>query len=117
MKRVLMLICMVLPLWLSSCAQDDKGQEIEQTASESHEIEQTTSESQEIEQTINEGYGNYFLVPGGKFSMGDNYDEGSYDGGNPRERPVHTVYLDAYYIGEFEITNSRFAQILTSFEN
>ena len=55
MKRVLMLTCMVLPLWLSSCAQDGKGHE--------------------IEQTINEGYGNYVLVPAGKFSMGDNYDE------------------------------------------
>jgi formylglycine-generating enzyme required for sulfatase activity len=68
--------------------------------------------SQEIEPTINEDYGNYLLVPAGQFSMGDNYDEGSYDNGIPRERPVRIVYLDAYYIGEFEITNGEYAKFL-----
>ena len=75
MKPVLILICVALSLGLSSCAQDDQGHEIEQTTNESHEITQTVGEGHEIEQTINEGYGNYFLVPAGKFSMGDNYDE------------------------------------------
>jgi len=65
-----------------------------------------------LEPTINEGYGNYLLVPAGEFSMGDHYDEGSYDNGNPRERPVHTVYLDAFYIGEFEITNEEYSKFV-----
>jgi hypothetical protein len=86
-----MSICVVLSLWLSSCAQADTSHEIEPTASESQEIEQTTNDDLKVEETIDEGYGNYLLVPAGRFSMGDNYDEG-----NPRERPVHTVYLDAY---------------------
>ena len=60
-----------------------------------------------IGQTVNDGYGNYFLVPAGVFSMGDNYNEG-----RERERPVHRVYLDAYYIGEFEITNEEYKKFM-----
>jgi len=39
------------------------------------------------------------LVPEGEFSMGGN-------DGNVDERPVHSVYLDAYYIDKYEVTNS-----------
>ena len=38
-------------------------------------------------------------VPSGTFEMGDNFEEGSSD-----ERPVHTVYLDTYYISKYEVT-------------
>jgi formylglycine-generating enzyme required for sulfatase activity len=92
LKRVLVLICLVLFFGLPSCTPSDQGNE--------------------IERTINEEHGNYFLVPAGKFSMGDNYDEGSYDGETPRERPVHTVYLDAYYISEFEVTNKEYQRFM-----
>jgi formylglycine-generating enzyme required for sulfatase activity len=50
--------------------------------------------------TVNDGYGDYVFVPAGTFKMGD----GSKDG-LPRERPVHVVDLDAYYIAKFEVTN------------
>jgi formylglycine-generating enzyme required for sulfatase activity len=52
---------------------------------------------------VNDGHGDFFLVPAGRFLMGDNYNEG-----NPRERPSHEVYLDSYYIGEFEVTNGQY---------
>lgn len=39
------------------------------------------------------------LVPEGEFSMGSN-------DGNTDERPAHSVYLDAYYIDKYEVTNS-----------
>ena len=35
--------------------------------------------------------------------MGDNFGDGE-----ARERPVHTVELDAFYIGKFEVTNGEF---------
>ncbi|HEX6032969.1 MAG TPA: SUMF1/EgtB/PvdO family nonheme iron enzyme [Anaerolineales bacterium] len=38
------------------------------------------------------------LVPEGDFVMGS-------DRGNPDEQPIHTVYLDAFYIDKFEVTN------------
>lgn len=49
---------------------------------------------------VNDGYGDYLLVPAGAFRMGDNFGDGE-----TRERPVHTVDLDAFYIGKYEITN------------
>ncbi|MDM8531743.1 SUMF1/EgtB/PvdO family nonheme iron enzyme [Anaerolineales bacterium HSG25] len=43
-------------------------------------------------------------VPAGEFSMGsDRYDD---------EKPIHTVYLDEYYIDTYEVTNAQFAQFL-----
>lgn len=39
------------------------------------------------------------LVPAGNFIMGS-------DNGNADEQPVHTVYLNAFYIDKYEVTNS-----------
>lgn len=53
--------------------------------------------------SVNDGYGDYVLVPAGSFHMGDNFGEG-----DPRERPVHVVDLDAFYIGKYEVTNAEY---------
>ncbi len=39
------------------------------------------------------------LVPAGLFQMGDTYLEG-----DPAERPVHSVYLSAFYMDKYEVT-------------
>lgn len=57
--------------------------------------------------TVNDGYGEYLLVPEGEFQMGDNFDEGSL-----HEKPVHTVYLNAYYIGKYEVTNGEYKKFM-----
>lgn len=44
-------------------------------------------------------------IPAGEFTMGANY----YD-----QKPVHTVYLDEYYIGRYEVTNEQFVKFLNS---
>jgi formylglycine-generating enzyme required for sulfatase activity len=51
--------------------------------------------------TLNDGYGEMLLVPAGAFQMGDSFGDGE-----SRERPVHTVDLDAFYVGKLEITNA-----------
>lgn len=43
------------------------------------------------------------LVPAGEFQMGT--DRGELD-----EQPVHRVYLDAFYIDKYEVTNARYRQ-------
>lgn len=42
------------------------------------------------------------FVPAGEFNMGS-------DRGNDNERPMHTVYLDEYWIDQTEVTNAQFA--------
>ena len=49
---------------------------------------------------VNDGYGDFVYVPAGPFKMGDNFGDGE-----ARERPVHEAFLDAYYIGKYEVTN------------
>src|SRR5579871_2959 len=51
---------------------------------------------------VNDGYGDYVYVPAGAFRMGDNFGDGE-----SRERPVHLVELDAFYIAKFEMTNGQ----------
>lgn len=41
------------------------------------------------------------LVPAGEFTMGS-------ENGNSDERPVHTVYLDAFYMDIYEVTNAAY---------
>jgi len=48
------------------------------------------------------------LVAAGTFDMG-------YENGRADEKPVHRVYLDAYYIDKFEVTNARFAEFLRGY--
>ena len=45
------------------------------------------------------GPGGVTLIPAGEFQMGDTFNEG--DSG---ELPVHAVYVDAFYMGRYEVT-------------
>jgi formylglycine-generating enzyme required for sulfatase activity len=46
-----------------------------------------------------------FYIPAGEFEMGSNVDEAVYD-----EKPIHTVYLDAFWIDQTEVTNAMYAK-------
>jgi formylglycine-generating enzyme len=47
------------------------------------------------------------LIPAGEFAMGDHY-------GNRDEKPVHKVYLDAFYMDKYEVTNEQYKKFLDS---
>jgi iron(II)-dependent oxidoreductase len=49
---------------------------------------------------VNDGFGDLVYVPAGPFRMGDNFGDGE-----SRERPVHVVEVDAFYIAKYETTN------------
>jgi len=49
------------------------------------------------------------LIPAGEFEMGDAFNEGYDD-----ERPVHTVYLDAFYMDKYEVTNAQFKAFIAA---
>ena len=46
-------------------------------------------------------------IPAGEFSMG-------FDSGEDNEKPVHTVYLDGYWIDQTEVTNAQYTLCLTA---
>jgi len=48
------------------------------------------------------------LIPAGEFRMGSNDGDGD-------ENPVHTVYLDAFYIDIYEVTNEQYARFLNQY--
>ena len=52
----------------------------------------------------------FLLVPAGQFTMG-------YDGADRYSGPKNQIYLDHYYIGEYEITNDQFIGFLEKFGN
>lgn len=47
------------------------------------------------------------LVPAGEFQMGSNM-------GDPDEKPIHTVHLDAFYIDKYEVTVAQYKQFISS---
>ena len=49
------------------------------------------------------------LIDSGTFQMGDSFGEGGYD-----EKPVHTVTLDSFYMGKYEVTNAQYCDYLNS---
>lgn len=59
------------------------------------------------EPTVNVPLPKMVYIPAGEFWMGNNFNEG-----DSNEIPVHTVYLDAYYIGKYEVTNEQYCQFL-----
>ncbi len=53
--------------------------------------------------------GDMVLIPGGTFQMGDNLGDGW-----SSELPVHTVTVDSFYMGKYEVTNGQYCDYLNS---
>lgn len=51
-------------------------------------------------------YENMELIPAGEFRMGSKAHD--------REKPVHSVYVDAFYMDKYEVTNAEYAEFLNA---
>ena len=51
----------------------------------------------------------FVFVPGGTFTMGDTIDD---EVGDDGELPVHSVTLDPFYIGKYEVTQAEYVQYM-----
>jgi formylglycine-generating enzyme required for sulfatase activity len=49
------------------------------------------------------------LIPSGEFEMGDHYGVG-----DNNAKPVHTVFLDEFYMDVYEVTNQQYCDFLNS---
>ena len=49
------------------------------------------------------------LIPAGEFEMGDHFCEGHDD-----RRPVHTVYVDAFYMDTYEVTIGQYKEFINA---
>ena len=47
------------------------------------------------------------LIPAGEFRMGSN-------SGSSNEKPIHSVYVDAFYMDKYEVTNAEYAAFLNA---
>ena len=47
------------------------------------------------------------LIPAGEFRMGSN-------SGGSDEKPIHSVYVDAFYMDKYEVTNEQYAEFLNA---
>ncbi|MBI4532255.1 MAG: SUMF1/EgtB/PvdO family nonheme iron enzyme, partial [Candidatus Latescibacteria bacterium] len=57
-----------------------------------------------LPQELQTSTGPMVLIPSGEFLMGDAFDEGV----KSDERPQHRIYLDAFYIDKYEVTNAQY---------
>jgi len=51
----------------------------------------------------------FSYIPAGEFEMGKHLPEGAAD-----ELPVHSVYIDSFYAGTFEVSNQRYCDFLNA---
>ncbi len=86
-----LLIILFASLWLG-CGSDDE-QENEGTP----------------DRIVGNDMAEMVLIPAGEFEMGDPFNEGT-----TYERPVHTVFLDDFYIDVYEVTNAMYVKFLNA---
>ena len=98
MKNILLLIISFSSLLFSGVINitDSEGSTMSIDLSE---IEKITFEEKEE--------GNMVLVQGGSFEMGDHFEEG-----DSYELPIHTVTLNDFYIGKYEVTQGEYQTIM-----
>lgn len=64
------------------------------------------SSSVRVQVTVSDAPSGKVLIPAGSFSMGDNWD-------SLVDAPVHTVYVSAFYMDQYEVTKTKWDEVAT----
>ena len=79
----------------------------EQSAVQPSTPEQSVMQPSTLEQPAVHIIGEVALIPAGEFQMGGRDGDAESD-----EQPVHTVYVDAFYIDKYEVTNAQYKKFV-----
>ena len=79
----------------------------EQPAVQPNTSEQSVMQPSTPEQPAVHIIGEVALIPAGEFQMGGRDGDAESD-----EQPVHTVYVDAFYIDKYEVTNAQYKKFV-----
>jgi len=96
-------ICLaIITILLTGCTRDTTKEDPEKTSEEQNSEQRTAHKLR-----IGEDGAPMILIPAREFQMGssDGYDN---------EKPVHKVYLDAYYIDNYEVTNALYKKLMNA---
>lgn len=91
MKLLIMITCILSFLFFVACGEDELTEEEPPITTVPGIIEKDDVEM--------------VLIPAGEFEMGS-------DDGQSNEKPVHTVYVDAFYIDKYEVTVGEYKQFI-----
>jgi len=108
LRYIFLLLAVVLLLSACEKEHDDVVYELEYTNPFDADNPETHGNPYNL--TTHKDSAEMVLILAGEFQMDDSFDEGI-----PYARPVHTVYLDAFYIDRYEVTNSQYAAFLNSY--
>ena len=78
-----------------------------QIAEKGKEIQRLNGRSERPEGSDSQKIAGMTLIPAGEFRMGSNADSAYSD-----EKPVHTVYVNAFYIDKYEVTNEEYKKFI-----
>lgn len=94
-----------LTLGISSPITKDSVSEEEEEAEETVQVSQKVAKK--WWQFWKKEKDNMVLIPAGELSMGNHHDVG-----DDEEKPKHTVYLDAFYMDVYEVTNAQYRKFM-----
>jgi formylglycine-generating enzyme required for sulfatase activity len=112
MRRIIfiMIAAIVLLVGFLSSAKlmaESEDLQIKKLVEENTESEIDTAKEQTVQSRIGKDGVPMVLIPAGEFQMGSK-------DGETREKPAHTVYLDAFYMDKYEVTNAQYKNFMNA---